>query len=146
MTHTELSSASPWLATDSSVYTKGISWPEVAAVSLQELIHLHFKQAARALKLLLQRGIMARQIYTMNLAVPPLSLTPQAPSLHLCRPMLIPPCSELLWRERPGGNWLQTKPNSQINSLLLVHTAESDHCRTSQGRMDIPRPGTARST
>lgn len=76
---------------------------------------------------------MVRQIYIMALAVPLLSLTPQAhaPSLHLCLPMLIPPCSELLWGERPGENWLKTKENNKINSFLLVYTAESVHCRAS---------------
>lgn len=95
---------------------------------------------------------MARKIYIMALAVPPLSLSLQAhvPSLHLCLPMLIPPCSQLLWGERPGETWLKTKENNRINSLPLVYTAESVHCRVSsrwkhQPRQDGHRTVRARS-
>lgn len=35
--------------------------------------------------------------------------------------MLIPPCSELLERERPGENWLKTKQNNQIRCSACLH-------------------------
>lgn len=84
----------------------------VAAISLQELIHLQEEQATRALKLHLQQGTMANRICFVALAVPPLSLTPQSPvPALLSLPMLIPPCGELL----AGGEGDQGKTDLKPN-------------------------------
>lgn len=58
---------------------------------------------------------MARQICTMALAVPPLSLTPQAlgPSLHLCLCLFHPAVS--FWKEKDQGK-TDLKPNKTTKS------------------------------
>lgn len=149
MTLTEFSQASPWLATDWSVYTKGISWPRLLQWACRNWFICTSSEPQGLLNSFYSRALWQGKFIPWPCSPSSLLDPPGTWSFSPPSPMLIPPCSELLGRERPGENGLKIKQNNQIKCFLLVYTAGSVGPAVggsaSQGRTGIPRTGRARS-